>query len=145
MLPMRCAIALFVFLLTAPIALFCNPWLSGSPTLPEEAPRPRWHVARAPDFQALCREHQMAVRDYEQQVKAAGPDADPATLAELDPARQFFPRFLALAEKHAGDYMAPLIVKYALVHCGGPHISHEQHMQIKAVLEHAFPCPPQAE
>jgi hypothetical protein len=139
---MRCAIALFVCLLVAPVALF---W--GVLTSPREAP-PASVSAPEPDpdlvrrFAALCQEHQQAVSDYQRDLVAAGPNAAGRVAAENHPNLRFFPRFLELAEQHTGDPLCPQILQYAVSHCAGAPIAPEVDKRILAILKRQIQCCP---
>jgi hypothetical protein len=135
---MRCAVALFAFLLIAPIALFWNAFASKN--LPNQPPphgrvfRPHLLPEVSQKFDALVQQHEKAKDDYQRDLGAVSADADPGAIAEKNPDRKFFRRFLELAEQHLGDPTCPRIVTYALACCGGPHLTPEDHIRVKTIL-----------
>jgi hypothetical protein len=128
------AIAVFVSLWIAAVALFWHAFLppSQAPERGVSAPRPDPGVVE--QFEALRREHHRAMSQFHRELAAAGSEPDAEILVEKHPGKQYFQRFLELAEKHPGHPICPHIVGYALV-CAGPDITPEDHMRIKGILE----------
>jgi hypothetical protein len=134
---MRCAIIIFGVLLSAPVGLFWDvfarqtlafenlPVSSGIPRVVEE-------------FRVLCQEHQLALLHFHQERDAADRNGQEPSITQTNPAEEYFLRFLALAEKHAGNNFCHTILAYAVSHCHGPHVTPECHQRIQAVLEE---CP----
>jgi hypothetical protein len=126
--------ALFVALLIAPVALFWHAFFPPSPSPPPgtSAPQPDQEVVQ--QFEALREEHERAMRQFHQELPAAGSKTDAEVIAEKHPGKQYFLGFVALAEKQPEHPLCPHIVGYAL-HCAGPYMTHEDHLRIKSILE----------
>jgi hypothetical protein len=122
--------ALFVALVIAPIALFWHVFFPPSPSPPPGRPVPPPDQSVVQQFMTLREEHDQAMRLFQDVVAAAGA----AVVAATHPGKQYFLRLVELAEKHPEHAICPHIVGFAL-HCAGPHLTPEDHLRIKWILE----------